>query len=118
MDRKRHIKLFKNYFKKFYVSQPQVVRNKINYVLRIIETQQTIPRKFFRSLEDTDGIYEIRVEIESNIYRIFCCQDKGAIIVLFHGIQKKTQKTPKKEIKKAEAIRKEYLTEKETNKNG
>jgi len=54
------------------------------------------------------------VEIESNIYRVFCCFDDGAVVVLFQGIQKKSQKTPAKEIKRAEAIKKEYYKSKET----
>lgn len=113
MDKVRHIKLFKNYYKEFYVEQTQTVRDKINFVLRLVETQWIIPKKFFRFLEGTDGIYEIRIESESNIYRIFCCLDEGSIVVLFHGIQKKSQKTPSKEIKRAEAIKKEYLKNKE-----
>ena len=112
MDKIRSIKLFKNYYKDFYVAQTQTVRDKINYVLRLVETQRIIPQKFFR-IEGTDGIYEIRVEIESNIYRIFCCMDGGAVVVLFHGFQKKTQKMPLKEIKRAEAIKKEYFKSKE-----
>ena len=53
------------------------------------------------------------MEINSNIYRIFCCMDSGAVVVLFHGFQKKTQKTPLKGIKRAEAIKKEYFKSKE-----
>lgn len=68
---------------------------------------------FFKFIENSDGIYEIRVEVESNIYRIFCCLDGGAIVVLFHGFQKKTQKTPEKEIRRSEAIKKEYFKSKE-----
>ena len=113
MDKICSIKLFKNYYKDFYVAQTQTVRDKINYVLRLVETQRIIPQKFFRTIEGTDEIYEIRVEIESNIYRIFCCMDGGAVVVLFHGFQKKTQKTPLKEIKRAEAIKKEYFKSKE-----
>lgn len=113
MDKIRTIILFKNYFKEFYVAQTKTVRDKINAVLRLIETQRMIPKKFFRIIEGADGIYEIRVEIESNIYRIFCCMDSGAVVVLFHGFQKKTQKTPLREIKRAEAIKKEYLKSKE-----
>ena len=64
-------------------------------------------------LEAYDGIYEIRIELGSNIYRVFCCFDEGAVVVLFHGIQKKSQKTPLKEIRRAEAIKKEYLKSKE-----
>ena len=54
----------------------------------------------------------MRVEVGNNIYRVFCCFDKGAVVVLFHGIQKKSQKTPKKEIRRAEALRKEYFESK------
>lgn len=91
-----------------------MVRRKINFVLKLVETQRIIPRKFFRIIENTDGIYEIRVEVENNIYRIFCCLDDGAVVVLFHGFQKKTQKTPLKEIKRAETIKKDYFKSKET----
>lgn len=113
MEKIRSIKLFKSYYKDFYVAQSQTVRDKINFVLRLVETQRIIPRKFFRIIEGSDGIYEIRVEVENNIYRIFCCMDGGAVVVLFHGFQKKTQKTPQKEIKRAEAIKKEYFKSKE-----
>jgi len=112
MDKVREIKLFKSYFKDFYVAQSDSVRNKINYVLRLIETQSVIPSKFFRIIEGSDGIYEIRVEKGGNIFRIFCCFDGGALIVLFHGFQKKTQKTPKDQVKRAEAIKKEYFKSK------
>lgn len=95
------------------MAQSQAVRDKINFVLRLVETQRLIPKKFFRHIEGSDGIYEIRVEIDSNIYRVFCCLDKGAVVVLFHGIQKKSQKTPLKEIKRAETIKKEYFKSKE-----
>lgn len=113
MDKVWQIKLFKSYYKDFYVAQSQAVRDKINFVLRLVETQRLIPKKFFRHIEGSDGIYEIRVEIDSNIYRVFCCLDKGAVVVLFHGIQKKSQKTPLKEIKRAETIKKEYFKSKE-----
>lgn len=113
MEKYRTIKLFKNYYKEFYVAQTQMVRDKINFVLKLVETQRIIPKKFFRIIDGSDGIYEIRVEIDSNIYRIFCCLDGGAVVVLFHGFQKKTQKTPLKEIKRAEAIKKEYFKSKE-----
>ena len=112
MDKVRKILLYKSYFKEFYVAQNDNVRNKINYVLRLIETQQMIPAKFFKLIEGSNGIYEIRIEVSSNIYRVFCCMDGGALVVLFHGFQKKTQKTPSNQIKRAEAIKKEYFDNK------
>lgn len=60
----------------------------------------------------TDGLYEIRIEFESNIYRIFCCFDKGNLVVLFNGFQKKYQKTPKKEIDFALRLKEEYFNDK------
>ena len=112
MEKIRTIKLFRNYYKEFYVAQTDAVRQKLNQVLKMIETQRVVPIKFFKYLEGSDGIYEVRVEVGNNIYRVFSCFDKGAVVVLFHGIQKKSQKTPKKEIKRAEALKKEYFESK------
>lgn len=113
MEKVRTIKLFRNYYKEFYVAQTDDVRRKINQVLKMIETQRIVPIKFFKYIEESDGIYEVRVEVGNNIYRVFSCFDKGAVVVLFHGIQKKSQKTPPKEIKRAETIKKEYFKSKE-----
>lgn len=63
----------------------------------------------------TEGLYEVRVEFESNIYRIFCCFDKGNLIILLNGFQKKTQKTSKKEIDLALKLKEEYLNSKKEN---
>ena len=115
-DKIRTIRLFRSYYIDFYIAQAPPVREKINYVLKLLETQQNISTKFFKYLQGSDGIYEVRVEYGGNIFRIFCCMDEGAVVILFHGIQKKTQKTPLKEIKKAERIKKEYFKSKEEDK--
>lgn len=65
-------------------------------------------------LTGTDGLFEIRVEFEGNIYRIFCCFDKGNLVVLFNEFQKKTQKTPKKEIDFALKLKQEYFNSRKT----
>lgn len=108
----RTIKFYKHYFTEFYLSQSDVVQEKIDYSFSMVETQRIVPKKFFRKIEGSDGIYEIRVEYGSNIYRVMCCVDKGAVVVLFQGFQKKTQKTPQKEIKMAERLKKDYFKEK------
>jgi phage-related protein len=72
-------------------------------------TNDRIPKKFFEQLTGWDGLFEIRVEFESNIFRIFCCFDEGNLIVLFNGSQKKTHKTPKNEVEKAMRIKQEYF---------
>ena len=104
----RNIKWYKNYFSDFYLSRSEKERMKIKYVLKVIETQRIIPIKFFKQIEGTDGLYEIRVEFEINILRIFCCNDNGALVVLFNGFQKKTQKTPPDEIRRAKKIMNDY----------
>ena len=60
----------------------------------------------------TTGLFEIRVEVGSNIYRVFSFFDEGKLIVIINGFQKKTQKTPAKEIEKAEKLKKQYFNEK------
>ncbi len=110
MDRKRNLLFFRNYFNEFFDTQKEKVKEKIDYVLFLITTAERIPKKFFSYVEGTDGLFEIRIEFESNIYRFFCCFDEGNLVVLFNGFQKKTQKTPRNEIDKAIKIKNEYFT--------
>lgn len=105
----RQIIAYKSYFKDFIVKRSKVVARKYNAVFRYICTQKLIPSKFFRHIEGKSGLYEIRVEAEGCIFRTFCCLDEGDIVVLFNSFQKKTQKTPTKEIDKAISIMKEYF---------
>lgn len=73
---------------------------------------ERIPKKFFDQMAGYEGLFEIRIEFESNIFRIFCCFDEGNLVVLFNGFQKKTQKTPRNEIEKALKIKQEYFEQK------
>ena len=111
-EKVRTVFLFKDYFADFYKEQNQKVKDKILWTFRIIETQKQVPDDYLKHLEGTDGLYEIRVQQASDIFRIFCFFDKGQLIVLANGFQKKTQKTPKSEIEKALKIKKEYEKEK------
>ncbi|MCG8685695.1 MAG: type II toxin-antitoxin system RelE/ParE family toxin, partial [Desulfobacterales bacterium] len=81
-------------------------------VFKVIRTVDRIPQKFLKHIEGTDGLYEIRVKAGSDVFRIFCCFDSGRIVVLFNGFQKKSQKTPKKEIEKALKIKQDYFDKK------
>ena len=101
-----------NYFMKFYSTLNKEVQEKIDWVFELVKVTDKIPKKFFEHLTGTDGIYEIKVEFESNIYRIFCFFDKGNIVVLINSFQKKTQKTPFKEIELAEKLKKQYFIDK------
>lgn len=109
----RTIIFFENYFIEFYQVQDKKVKEKIQYVLELVKQVERVPEKFLRHLTGTDGLYEIRVEFQSNIYRIFCCFDQGQLVVLFNGFQKKTQKTPQSEIEKAMTIKNRYFNSKQ-----
>jgi len=105
----RNIFYYKNYFFDFFDKQNPEVKTKINWTLQLIATIERVPEKYFKHLSDSTGIYEIRVEVSSNIYRVFCIFDKEKLIILLNGFQKKTQKTPKNEIELAEKLKKQYF---------
>ena len=86
----------------FNKSQDTKVQEKIEYVLDLMRFEGQVPRKFYKLLENTDGIWEVRVITTFKSIRILCFQDKGDLVVLTNCFLKKTQKTPKKEIKMAE----------------
>ncbi len=112
----REIRFHENYFIDFYLSLDSSIQEKIEYVFKVIRTMDRIPQKFLTHIEGTDGLYEIRIKESSDIYRIFCCFDAGRIVILFNGFQKKSQKTPRKEIDKALRIKQNYFnSKKETN---
>jgi phage-related protein len=67
-----------------------------------------IPEKFFKHIEGTNGLFEIRIKVGSDIFRIFCFFDEGKLVILLNGFQKKSDKTPKNEIEKAERLKQKY----------
>ncbi|MDP2059689.1 MAG: type II toxin-antitoxin system RelE/ParE family toxin [Flavobacteriaceae bacterium] len=107
----RQVIAFKNYFLDFYEKQTDKVQAKIEWTLNLIRVTQQVPEKYFKHLEGTKGLYEIRVEVGGNIYRIFSFFDNGNLIILGNAFQKKTQKTPKQELEKAIKIMEEYQNE-------
>ena len=109
----RQVIAYKKYFLDFYTKQTETVQAKIEWTLNLIRVTRQVPEKYFRHLEDTKRLYEIRVEVENRIYRIFSFFDEGNIVVLGNAFQKKSQKTPKQEIEKALRIMREYINEKE-----
>ena len=109
MTTERQLIFYKHYFTDFYLGQTTKVQEKIDYVFKILRTVDKVPRKFLDHMTGTDGLYEIRIEVSSNIFRVFCCFDKGNLVVLFNGFQKKSPKTPKQEIELAEKLKKEYF---------
>jgi phage-related protein len=104
----RTIIFYKDYFESFFVKQREKVKLKILWTLDMIEEVQRVPETYLQHMENTDGLYEVRVQQGSDIFRIFCFFDKGKLVVIINGFQKKSQKTPKKEIERALKIKEEY----------
>jgi phage-related protein len=111
MSFQRQVIAYKKYFLDFYKKQPENVQAKIEWTLNLIRISNQVPEKYFKHLEGTRGLYEIRVESGKSIYRIFSFFDKGNLIVLGNAFQKKSQKTPQKELIKALKIMEEYQNE-------
>jgi phage-related protein len=118
MIRFREVISYKHYFKDFLLGQPIKVQDKIFKIIEIIEYQQRIPEKYLKHIVGQKGLYEARIAFGSDIWRVFCFFDKGRLVILLNGFQKKTQKTPINEIDKAVKLMKEYFNEKITKENG
>jgi phage-related protein len=108
----REVIAYKNYFKDFLLSQSQKVQDKIFKIIEIIEYQQRIPEKYLKHIEGQKGLYEARISIGTDAWRVFCFFDKGRLVILLNGFQKKSLKTPKSDIELAKRLMKEYFDEK------
>ncbi|MCI6840141.1 MAG: type II toxin-antitoxin system RelE/ParE family toxin [Prevotella sp.] len=109
---KRRILTYGGYFEAFMETLKEKEQEKVQYGLLLLKTQDRLPKKFVKLIRD--GIYELRTEYGGNIYRVFFIFDDGKIVVLFYGFQKKTQKTPTKEIDKALKIKEAYYADKQS----
>ena len=107
---KRRINTYGGYFERFKETLLPKVSVKLDYIISLLETSDRVPKKFIGHIRD--GLFELRMEYESNIYRVFFIFDDGDIVVLFNGFQKKTQKTPLNEIEKALKIKEAYYADK------
>ena len=103
----REVIVYGDDFWEFYYKQPEKVRLKINWTIGVVKDLRIVPEQYLKHIEGTD-LYEIRVSLGSNIFRIFCFFDKGRLIILLNGFQKKTQKTPKNEIERALRLKRRY----------
>ena len=113
MGRKyRRVLFYKNFFQDFFSEQSKKVKEKIIWTLELIEDVERVPETYLKHLENTDGLYEIRIQKGNDIFRIFCFFDIGQLIIIGNGFQKKTQKTPKKELELALKIKSAYENDK------
>jgi phage-related protein len=108
MEKIREIVAYKNYFEDFLLKLPIKVQNKIFKILETVETLERIPTNYLKLITGTEGLYEARIQLGSDIWRVFCFFDQGKLVILLNGFQKKTEKTPKNEIEKAKNLMKEY----------
>jgi phage-related protein len=108
----REVIAYKNYFEDFLLGLPKKVQDKIFKIIEAIETLERVPSNYLKAMEGTNGLYEARIQLASNIWRVFCFFDNGKLVILLNGFQKKTQKTPKNELEKALRLMKEYYQEK------
>ena len=100
MKRERIISAYKTYFKDFIDTLNEAEARKVFYVIDMLKTQERVNASFVK--------YLLRAEHGGNLFRVFFIFDDGNVVMLFNGFQKKTQKTPEKEINKAIQLKKEY----------
>tara|TARA_B110000503_G_C6934190_1_gene324073 strand:+ start:270 stop:611 length:342 start_codon:yes stop_codon:yes gene_type:complete len=108
----REVIAYENHFEEFLIKQNQKVQDKIFKIIEAIETLERVPANYLKSMEGTNGLYEARIQLASNIWRVFCFFDNGKLVILLNGFQKKTQKTPKNELEKALKLMAKYYSEK------
>ena len=114
----RKIVVFEDHFKEFRRTLDRDTLKKVYQVLTLIMRVQVVPDKFLKAITNRKGLWEIRIEMENNIYRVFCCFDEGNLVILLNGFQKKTHKTPKALLDKAEALMNRYYGQKQNHENG
>ena len=105
----RKIFFFGSYYSDFFDSLKPEAKKKFNWTLEPIATIEKVPEKQFKHITGSTGLFEVRVEVGSEIYRVFGFFDKGKLIILVNGFKKRTQKTPKSEIELAEKLKKQYF---------
>ena len=109
----REVIAYQNHFQDFLDEQPEKVQDKIFKIIEAIETLERVPKNYLKQITGTKGLYEARIQLGSNIWRVFCFFDNDKLVILLNGFQKKTQKTPKNEIEKAKKLMTNYYNEKE-----
>jgi phage-related protein len=111
-DKIREVVEFENHFSDFLKNQPVKVQNKIFKIIEAIETLERVPSNYLKVIVGSNGLYEARIQLGSNIWRVFCFFDQGKLVILLNGFTKKTQKTPKNEIEKALQLMQKYFSTK------
>ena len=115
MESIRQIIAYKNHFEDFLLALDIRTQNKIHKIISLLETMDKVPSNYLKHISGTKGLYEARVQLGSNIWRIFCFFDEGNLVILLNGFTKKTERTPRAEIEKAKTLMRTYYEEKNGN---
>lgn len=113
---RRRIIVYGHYFADFMASLTDKEAEKVKYILSLLEREDRMPTKFIKLIRE--GLYELRIAYNGNIYRVFFIFDEGYVVVLFSGFRKKTPKTPRSEIVKAMKIKDAYYEYKKRQSDG
>ena len=105
----RQVIAYEHHFEDFLREQTTKAQDKIFKVIEAIETIERVPSHFFKQISGEKGLYESRIQLGNNIWRVFCFFDNDRLVILINGFQKKTDKKPKKEIEKASSLMKKYF---------
>jgi len=108
----REIIIYKEYFWNFFLKLDLTSQKKTEWTLGLIRDLRIIPSKYFKSIKGSKGLFEIRVHSRNDAHRIFCFLDENRHVVLLNGFQKKSNRTPRREIEKAIKLKKDYFNEK------
>jgi phage-related protein len=94
--KQRKIFFYKDYFQEFFVKQRPKVQDKIIWTFELIEDLQTVPETYLKHLENSKGLYEIRIQSANDIFRIFYFFDQGESNRFSKWLSKEDSEDPKK----------------------
>jgi phage-related protein len=89
---------------------------KLLWVLRLIQELDSVPSQYLKKLVNTDDIWEVRVQVGNNIFRLLGFFERDNLVILTNGFAKKTQKTPSQEIELAQERKRNYLSRRKNDK--
>jgi phage-related protein len=113
----RNVLYYEEHYLNFFNELKPEVQKKFNWTLLLISTVERVPEKYLKHITGSKGLYEVRVESASDIFRVFCFFDEDQLVILLNGFQKKTWKTPKNQMKRAELLKEQYYYEKQHKKD-
>ncbi len=106
--RVREVVAFEDHFSTFLKKQTPKVQDKIFKIIEAIETLERIPKNYLKAIHGSRGLYEARIQLGNDIWRVFCFFDEGNLVILLNGFTKKTQKTPRNELETALKLMHKY----------